>query len=184
MERRRLTAHFFRCFHLLEIFLTEFIESGDIFKNPSLKKPLSNPEKVLHDLSKEKEDLFSKGKLTKYEQQPQSIDSHQVTHSVYFSFSRLSNILLKIGIDIEKFNENPHWMKHLEQMFADFGIQVIKFLIDFKTSTNLETFLTHYNRKSNIVKRSEVYGERFVLIGLMSDFDAQMLEKLEYYQTF
>lgn len=72
-------------------------------------------------------------------------------------------------------------MKHLEEMFADFGIQVIKFFIAFKTSVNLESFLKHYTRRVNAIKKSDIYGERYVLIGLMSDFDTQMLEKLEYY---
>lgn len=70
-------------------------------------------------------------------------------------------------------------MKHLEQMFADFGIQVIKFFIAFKTSSDLGTFLMQYNRGSNAVRRSEVYGERQVLIGLKSDFDTSMLDKFD-----
>lgn len=104
MERRRLTAHFFRCFHLLGIFLTEFIENGSIFKNPQSKKALTSPEKVAQSLSQEKKELLGKKVQTQSSTITEENQNHHASHNVYFSFSRLSNILLKIGIDIERFN--------------------------------------------------------------------------------
>lgn len=108
MERRRLTANFFRCFHLLEIFLTEFIENGEIFKSSREKKSLTDQETMVNQLMIEKADLLGNRRSEKAIKDAGSKKTSYESHNVYFSFSRLSNILLKIGFDIDQFNQNPH----------------------------------------------------------------------------
>lgn len=56
----------------------------------------------------EKADLLGNRRSEKAIKDAGSKKTSYESHNVYFSFSRLSNILLKIGFDIDQFNQNPH----------------------------------------------------------------------------
>lgn len=78
--------------------------------------------------------------------------------NIFFSFQRFKNILTKTGLSLDIFNKNPEWMKHLEEMFDDFGISLIGFYIDWKTLDNLEALLEKYKSSSNL---SPIYNSYY-----------------------
>lgn len=96
--------------------------------------------------------------------------------NIFFSFSRFRNILVKINIPLTDFNQNPAWMEHLEEMFNEFGINLITFYISFKTSKNLDSFLRKFKLNDKIIKDSGDYFEECIIYGPEDQFDLDELE--------
>ena len=99
--------------------------------------------------------------------------------NLFFSFSRFKNILVKIGEPLANFNKNPEWMQHLEEMFNDFGIAVIEFFIEFKTSKNLKFFLKKFKTNEKARTELEPYMEEVICAGPEDQFELEDIPDLD-----